>query len=224
MNKTFLSMILYFLALLAGLLSITTPSTIFLLPGIIASGGLKLRHEFVVLGFILSFAVAQTLANAQGFDMHVLRSIGVGALVVYGLSFIYPQKAQQLLAKQFPKINIFEHIGSALAVGVMHGLVWMPPAGPMLGTVISLSQSNRNLLVSFILFAIYAAGAGLPMLAIAHLGHKKFDAWKGTPRHSKVLRIVGFVILLVSILIATGVDAIFQTVMISSYPSGIMPL
>jgi cytochrome c biogenesis protein CcdA len=224
MKKTFLSMILYFLALLAGLLSITTPSTVFLLPGIIASGGLRLRHEFVVLGFIISFALAQTLANAQGFNMDLLRSLGVGALVVYGLSFIYPQKAQLLLAKQFPKINIFEHIGSALAVGVIHGLIWMPPAGPMLGMVIALAQHNRNLLVSFILFAVYAAGAGLPMLAIAHLGHNKFNAWKNTPRHDHALRIVGFIILLAAVLIATGVDAIFQTVMISSYPSGIMPL
>ena len=217
-------MILYFLALLAGLLSITTPNTIFLLPGIIASGGLRLRHGFVVLGFILSFAATQAFTHAAGFDIHILRSVGVGGLVVYGLSFLFPAQTTQLLTRHFPKVNLFEHIFSALVVGAMHGLIWMPPAGPMLGMVIALSSTNNNLLVSLILFGVYAAGAGLPILAIAHAAHKRFDAWRGTPKHNTMLRLIGFIILFVALLVATGVDTIFQSVMISSYPSGIMPL
>lgn len=58
----------------------------------------------------------------------------------------------------------------ALLVGVSLGLAWAPCASPILASVLALAASSQAPGRAVVLLGAYAAGAGLPMLAIAYGG------------------------------------------------------
>lgn len=168
-------------ALLAGILTIAAPCTLPVLPILLgASIGRagRLRPAMIALGFVISFSAAALLLGAItrsfDFDPDVLRSAAAILLLVFGLLMLWPKPFEWLAIR----LNGWVDLGAAqregalggLVLGTTLGLVWTPCAGPVLGSILTLVATSRNLAWASTLLVAYAIGAALPMLAIAYGG------------------------------------------------------
>src|SRR5215831_19635891 len=171
-------------ALLAGILTIAAPCTLPVLPILLgASIGRagRLRPAMIALGFVLSFPATALLLGAItrlfDFDPNVLRSAAAILLLGFGLLVLWPKPFEWLairlngwldLGSTQPTQN--EGALSGLMLGTTLGLVWTPCAGPVLGSILTLVATSKNLAWASTLLIAYAIGAALPMLAIAYGG------------------------------------------------------
>ncbi len=168
-------------ALLAGILTIAAPCTLPVLPILLgASIGRagRLRPAMIALGFVISFSAAALLLGAitrsLDFDPDVLRSAAAILLLGFGLLMLWPKPFEWLAIR----LNGWVDLGAAqregalggLVLGTTLGLVWTPCAGPVLGSILTLVATSRNLAWASTLLVAYAIGAALPMLAIAYGG------------------------------------------------------
>ena len=113
----------------------------------------------------------------------------------------------------------------ALVVGASLGLIWTPCAGPILGTVITLASQTKDPVLTAVLFAAYALGAGIPMLAIAYGGQRvmaKLRALGARAYHVNV--VMGVLVLATAAAIATGFDRDIQTYLLRFYPAQLFGL
>jgi cytochrome c-type biogenesis protein len=171
-------------ALLAGILTIAAPCTLPVLPILLgASIGRAgyLRPAMIALGFVISFSATALLLGAItrlfDFDPNVLRSTAAILLLGFGLLMLWPAAFEWLSIR----LNGWLDLGSSsaqrsegalggLVLGTTLGLVWTPCAGPVLGSILTLVATSRNLAWASTLLIAYAIGAALPMLTIAYGG------------------------------------------------------
>jgi cytochrome c biogenesis protein CcdA len=172
------------LALLAGVATVATPCTLPMLPillGASAGQDSKARPAMIALGFVMSFsAVALLLSAITSFfdiDPGDLRSGAAILLFGFGLLMIWPAPFQWLSTR----IRSFTNGSAADAtslqgniggfvLGTTLGLVWTPCAGPVLGSILTVVATSRDTTWASALLVVYAAGAAIPMLAIAYGG------------------------------------------------------
>ena len=98
--------------------------------------------------------------------------------------------------------------GGGFVLGMTLGAVWMPCAGPVLGSILTVVATSHQLGWSGMLLA-YAVGSGIPMLAIAYGGQYVTTRVRSFARHAHRLQ-QGFGILV--ILIAVGLYYQYNTV------------
>ncbi len=171
-------------ALLAGILTIAAPCTLPVLPILLgASIGRpgRLRPAMIALGFVISFSATALLlgaiTQAFDFDPSVLRSAASILLLGFGLLMLWPAPFEWLSSR----LNGWLDLGASntarsegalggLLLGSTLGLVWTPCAGPVLGSILTLVATSRNLAWASTLLVAYAIGAALPMLGIAYGG------------------------------------------------------
>src|SRR5262249_9153528 len=169
-------------AVLAGILTIAAPCTLPMLPILLgASIGQagRLRPAMIALGFVISFSATALLLGAVtrlfDFDPTVLRSAASILLLGFGLLMLWPAPFEWL------SVRLTSNLGAAqtapregalggLVLGTTLGLVWTPCAGPVLGSILTLVATSKNLAWASTLLIAYAIGAALPMLAIAYGG------------------------------------------------------
>lgn len=235
-------MTLFFLAILAGFLTVLAPCILPILPIVlgVGSGTSKWRPVFVVLGFIAAFSVFgaffATVGTFLGISNETFRQIAVVLLVLFGLSLLFEGIYQKLMARISSKLAALGakisggSVGktsaiSGLLVGLSLGLIWTPCAGPILGTILTLAAADGDLLTTGILFAAYSFGAGVPMLGIAYGGGWLFERMKKIGARVELLnKLFGVLVILTAITIAFGFDRIIQAYLVQFYPSGILPL
>ena len=171
------------LALLARVLTIAAPCTLPVLPILLgASVGRndRLRPALIALGFVLSFSIVALLLGALttlfDVDPSVLRSAAAILLVGFGALMIWPApfewlslRLNGLLATGVVHTNRDGAIGG-FVLGTTLGLVWTPCAGPVLGSILTLVATSRDIAWAGLLLVTYAIGAALPMLGIAYGG------------------------------------------------------
>ncbi|MET8839553.1 cytochrome c biogenesis protein DipZ, partial [Streptomyces rubiginosohelvolus] len=93
------------------------------------------RPYAVVAGLVVSFAfftlLGVTIISALGLPQDILRYIGLGLLVLIGLGLIFPP-VERILEKPFARIpqRQVNKEGSAFALGLGLGLLYVPCAGP----------------------------------------------------------------------------------------------
>jgi cytochrome c-type biogenesis protein len=173
------------LALLAGIVTIAAPCTLPVLPILLgASVGhtSRLRPAMIALGFVLSFSMVALALSAItrifDFDPNVLRTGAAILLLGFGLLMIWPAPFEWLSIR----VSGLVHGGSAALIpqgqghfggfvlGTTLGLVWTPCAGPVLGSILTLVATSKDVAWASALLVVYAIGAALPMLAIAYGG------------------------------------------------------
>ena len=168
-------------ALLAGILTIAAPCTLPMLPILLgASIGRegRLRPLMIALGFVVSFSAVALLLGALtrlfDFDPNVLREAAAILLLGFGLLMLFPAPFEWLSIR----LNGWLDLGNSgatqregalggLILGTTLGLVWTPCAGPVLGSILTLVATSKNLAWAGTLLVAYAIGAAIPMLAIA---------------------------------------------------------
>ncbi|MBI2551360.1 cytochrome c biogenesis protein CcdA [Candidatus Uhrbacteria bacterium] len=235
-------MSLFFLAILAGFLTIIAPCILPVLPIVLGSGSSpsKARPLFVVAGFILSFSIIgaafATAGSFIGLSQDTVRLVASLLLILFGCSMLFEEtfsrftsKLSSPLSKAGQRISApaatHQHPAFGLLVGLSLGLIWTPCAGPILGTILTLSFTEKDFILTAVLFGAYALGAGIPMLAIAYGSGRILSRLRAfSSRAHLINRIFGALIILAGIGILTGYDRYLQAALIQFYPERFLPL
>ena len=224
------------LALFAGIVTIAAPCTLPMLPILLgASVGYtgKLRPAMIALGFVLSFsAVALALGAITrifDFDPNLLRTGAAVLLLGFGLLMIWPTPFEWLSIR----LNGLIHGGSAAVVphgqgnlggfvlGTTLGLVWTPCAGPVLGSILTLVATSRDIAWASVLLVVYAIGAALPMLAIAYGGQAATTRVRSIARYSpRLQQAFGAVVIAFALLSYFQYDTLIVAWLTGFYPTG----
>jgi cytochrome c biogenesis protein CcdA/thiol-disulfide isomerase/thioredoxin len=224
-------MILIAFAFLAGLVTILSPCILPLVPLVLATGssGGRARPVGVIAGLVLSFTVftltLTALVAALGIPAGALRWVAVAVLALFGLALLIPAFGARLepLFERLVTVGTGrggDGLGGGLVLGASLGLVWAPCVGPIMASVIVLAATGGVSPLTVAITLAYAAGAGLPLLAVA-VGGRALAARlrRGLGRAGAgVQQALGVLMLLTCLFIATGQDLRLQTVAGSYLP------
>ena len=203
------------LALVAGVVSITSPCCLPLVPGYVsyvsslpvselsapAARRVALRASLL---FVAGFTVVFTLlgATASVIGTVLLRNLtlltrvagvlilimGLGALGLFRLRWLQRELRVDLARLPAGPAGAFP-LGMAFAFG------WTPCIGPVLAAVLTLAASSHSGLTGALLLAIYSAGLGIPFLLIA-LGYQRLNgSLRFLRTHGRAIERLGGVLL-----------------------------
>ena len=223
-------------AVLAGILTIAAPCTLPMLPILLgASIGRAghLRPAMIALGFVISFSATALLLGAItrlfGFDPNVLREAASILLLGFGLLMLWPAPFEWLSIRLNGWLDLGNAAGGTqregalggLILGTTLGLVWTPCAGPVLGSILTLVASSKDLTWAGTLLIAYAIGAAIPMLAIAYGGQAATTRVRSLARISPRLQ-QGFGIVVIGFAVAAyfQYDTLIVAWLTGFYPTG----
>jgi cytochrome c biogenesis protein CcdA/thiol-disulfide isomerase/thioredoxin len=201
--------LLIFIGFLAGVITAISPCVLPVLPILLAGGASGRKPVRIVAGLVASFTVftlfASWLLDKLGLPQDFLRNAAIVLLFVTAATLLVP-RAALLLERPLAAFSRFrpQRLGGGFLLGAGLGLVFVPCAGPVLATV-TVVAANQDVGVRAIALTLaYAAGAALPMLAIAYGGR---GASTRLRTHAHTVRIVsGTVIGLVALGLVLHLD------------------
>jgi cytochrome c-type biogenesis protein len=225
----------YGLGLLAGALSTLSPCVLPLVPLLVAAAvnahrwgalalGVGLALSFTLVGVFLA-----TLGASLGLDPDTFRTVGAVILAMFGLILVVP-KLQDLFARATSTLSnsgnqllarmTVEGLVGQFLVGVLLGIVWSPCVGPTLGAATTLASQGRNLAQIALLMLIFGIGAAAPLVLLGSLSRASMTKIRGrllsVGKYGKQL--FGFVLLILGVLIATGVDKSLEAWILNRTP------
>ena len=184
-------------AFIAGVLSISSPCVLPLLPlylahlaGVGADGGLPSRRVILphALAFVFGFGIVFVLLGVSlgalggvflAYRPWLIRA-GGAFMVLMGLHLIgvlrlpFLEREHRL---RLPGVSVRPgRLSSSLLVGVGFAAGWTPCVGPVLGAIFTLAVSAADPVRAGTLFVAYAAGLAVPFL-VAALALGRFDHW-----------------------------------------------
>ena len=203
-------------AVVAGLLSITSPCALPLIPGYVSyvsalpvatpvdggSRGVVLRSSLLfVAGFSFVFTALGVTASALGATL--LRQLpmltraggvliiitGLAALGVLRLPWLNRERRVDLARIRPGPLGAFP-LGMAFAFG------WTPCVGPVLATILAMAASSGSVVSGGMLLLLYSLGLGVPFLLIA-MGYERLSgsvAW--FRRHGRTVERAGGVLMI----------------------------
>lgn len=196
-------MLEYVLVVVAGVATILSPCILPVLPIVLATGagGDRSIPAWTIAGFVATFAAGGiligALASSSGELQGYVRTASIVVLMFAGLACFWPQPFERGLAwlrqhasRLLPRLRL-PHIDGrpgALLVGASLGLAWTPCAGPVLASVLAVAATTQAPGKASALLALYAFGAGVPMLLIAYGGRWMQARLPFLQRHSTALR------------------------------------
>jgi cytochrome c-type biogenesis protein len=207
----------------AGLLSFLSPCVLPLVPSYLGflTGmtlpelGTRRRTALIhallfVTGFSLVFillgASATALGRALGYYQVWLQRVGGILIILFGLLCLGVFSIPRLLSEYRVRLERkpVGYLGSAL-VGMAFAAGWTPCIGPVLGGILGLAATSRDVGRGMVLLAVYSAGLALPFL-VAAVAVESFLAWFQRFRTFLpwVMRISGLLLILVGGLLVTG--------------------
>ncbi|MCP3474948.1 cytochrome c biogenesis CcdA family protein [Bradyrhizobium sp. CCGUVB1N3] len=222
-------------AVLAGVLTIAAPCTLPVLPILLgASIGRpgRLRPAMIALGFVISFSATALLLGAItrlfDFDPNVLRSAAAVLLLGFGLLMLWPTPFEWLSIRLHGWLDLGgsqhaqrEGALGGLVLGTTLGLVWTPCAGPVLGSILTLVATSKNLAWAGTLLIAYAIGAALPMLAIAYGGQAVTTRVTSIARISpRLQQAFGIVVIAFALAAYFQYDTLIVAWLTGFYPTG----
>lgn len=179
--------VLPFLAVMAGLISFSSPCCLPLLPGYVSyvSGlpleGLSDRRArtvvlraslFFVAGFTVTFTALGVAAGLLGANAvrhlpTLTRIAGVG-IIVLGLSNLGMLRIPLLARDSRRALSRVERgPSSAFLLGIAFSAGWAPCIGPVLATVLAIAASSQTAGWGGALLALYSVGLGIPFVVLA---------------------------------------------------------
>jgi cytochrome c biogenesis protein CcdA/thiol-disulfide isomerase/thioredoxin len=164
---------------LAGVITAVSPCVLPVLPIVLAGGatGRGRRPFAIIAGLVASFTVftlaASALLSALGLPQDLLRNLAIAMLFVLAATLLFP-RVGFLLERPFAFMTRRRggDLGGGFALGVSLGLVFVPCAGPVLGTITTQSAQHRIGLDTVLLMLAYAVGVAVPMLLVALGGRR----------------------------------------------------
>jgi cytochrome c-type biogenesis protein len=192
------------LAVLAGVLSFSSPCTLPLVPGYLGylSGVSSSRGRttgaaaLFVLGFALVFtalgAGASTLGSLLLEHRLVLERAAGVVIVLLGLFVLGLVRLPFLMREGRP---LLEHVrpgpSGALLLGVGFAFGWTPCIGPVLGSILVLAGGQGTVTAGAALLLLYSLGLGLPFLGAALFLDRFRAASAWLRRHGQAINAAG---------------------------------
>jgi cytochrome c biogenesis protein CcdA/thiol-disulfide isomerase/thioredoxin len=210
---------LLFIGFVAGIIAGISPCILPVLPVVLVGWTApveNVEHPFrarrrrsatVVAGLIVSFsliiAAGSAVLSALGLPQELLRDVGIGLLVFFGIGLLFPQ-VERALERPFARIRARAPSGngSAFVLGLGLGAVFVPCAGPVLAAISVLGARHHVSFYSVLLSLFFGAGAALPLFAIALTGDRLIERNRRLSRSARKLRPVAGALL---ILMALGI-------------------
>ena len=229
------------LAFLAGALTILSPCVFPLVPLVLGSAATAQRRGPLALaaGLILSFTVTgfllATLGASSGFDGEIVRAVGGGLMVLFGLALIIPQASALLSRGAGPLINWAGNKQTALAkhglvgqagIGVLLGLVWSPCVGPTLGAATVLAARGEHLFDVAFTMASFGLGIASVLLILSLAARRAMQRWRGRVMSAAQTgrRILGWLLVIVGLSVLTGLDHIIEGALLAVSPDWLIDL
>ncbi|MGI9034329.1 MAG: cytochrome C biogenesis protein [Acidimicrobiales bacterium] len=205
------------LAVLAGLVSITSPCCLPLIPSYVSyvsslpvgelpqadARRLALQSSLLfVAGFTIVFTILGLTASVVGTALlrnlpAITRVAGVFILAM-GLAALgviprgWLQRELRLDPHRLPRGRL-----GALPLGMAFAAGWTPCIGPVLAAILALAASSGSALGGGALLALYSMGLGVPFVAIA-VGYQRLGRSLGwLRRHGRAIERAGGVLLVV---------------------------
>jgi cytochrome c biogenesis protein CcdA/thiol-disulfide isomerase/thioredoxin len=214
-------LLLMLFALIAGAGTAVTPCVLPVLPALLSAGaaGGRRRPLGIVLGLAITFTVAivalAQITKGVGLAAGATRTLAVVVLIAFGLIMLIPELAARVqaplsrLARFGPKSR-GTGFWTGLGVGGALGFVCAPCAGPILAAVISVSASGHTTAKLVAVAISYVAGLSAVLLLYSVAG-RRLIAWirRRATGHT-VERVLGTVLLVTGVMIATNLDVRFE--------------
>ncbi len=211
-------MLLYGIAILAGVVTAISPCAYPVLPIVFAGGasGGQRRPYAIIAGLVTTFLVSLLLltwiVDQLGLPKDLLRNISIGVLFLVAATLIVPQLGR-LLERPLAPLSRRSggDLGGGFLLGASLGLVFAPCAGIILTAVVGETASASGVRRFGVALA-YALGAGATLLLIALLARRRIERLRASRANVGRLRIVlGVAIGLATLGIALNLDTKLQT-------------
>jgi len=213
------------LALLAGVISFTSPCCLPLMPGYLSYvggvgggelGSVQVRRRVLgaALLFVAGFATVFTLLGASAtlagsfllFKRPVFLKFAGGFVILMGLvtagvlrvPFLYREVRLDLSRIRSGPLG-------AVPLGMAFALGWTPCIGPVLAGILTAAAATQTALSGAGLLFVYSLGLGVPfvLLALGYARAGKVFGW--LRRHGRVIEVLGGAVLVtMGILMITG--------------------
>jgi cytochrome c biogenesis protein CcdA/thiol-disulfide isomerase/thioredoxin len=215
--------LLLLFALIAGAGTAVSPCVLPVLPALLSAGatGGRRRPLGIVIGLAVTFTITivglAKVVDGVGLGDGSLRSLAVIVLLVFGVTLLVPRLSDRLEAWLSPLIRLGPKSGgdgfvSGLGVGAALGFVYAPCAGPILAAVISVSAaSGRTVAVAL----AYAIGSAAALFVLALGGRAILTRVRGP----WLQRVLGIVMILTAVAVATDRDVAFQNLIADDLPA-----
>lgn len=222
------------LAVVAGVVSFTSPCALPLVPGYVAFvSGMDDPSDaprrvwagavLFVVGFGLTFTALGAAATAVGFFLasraDVLDRVAGVVIVVMGVSMLGVIRIPWLQReRRFRLDTLPQGPGGALPLGAAFALGWTPCVGPVLASILATASTQTSVARGALLLACYAVGLSLPFLVIARGLVRGRRTWSWLVHHTRRIEVAGGVLLIgMGIAISTGGWTILMSRMLGWY-------
>jgi cytochrome c biogenesis protein CcdA/thiol-disulfide isomerase/thioredoxin len=196
----------------AGIIAGISPCILPVLPVVLVAGAgrmpdgrptraARLRPVAVVGGLVISFSflilAGSEVLSALHLPQDLLRNLGIAVLVGVGLAFLIPPLGE-LVERPFARIRARQPSGTAsgLIMGLACGLLFVPCAGPILAAITVVGATHRVGWTAVFLTAAFAAGAAVPLLAVAVAGSELTRRARTLRDHAGRFRMIGGAVLI----------------------------
>lgn len=176
---------------------------------------LGLSTVFMIFGLAASAFGAFFLGNAETF------STAAGIVVmIFGAHFVGVFRIGFLDREM--RLDAGDRGGSAFGaylLGLAFAFGWTPCIGPQLGAILSLAAQEGNVARGMSLLAVYAAGLGLPFLAVAAFFARLLPVVSFFKRHAeRIERIMGLLLWTIGLMMLTGGFSSFSYWLLENLP------
>jgi len=229
------------LAFGAGALTILSPCVLPLVPVVLGSAAQRHRLGALALaaGLIASFTIVgfvlAVFGSMLGVDPEQVRLTGAVILGLAGAFLLLPGLQDRVAKAAAPLVGWagdrqqrFDNSGlwGQAAIGVLLGLVWSPCVGPTLGAAIALAAQGQDLSNVALTMSAFATGIAAVLVMIAFIGRSLLARVRGrVASNAKVAKgVLGGVLLLVGLLIASGLDRVIEAYFVLVAPDWLVQL
>jgi cytochrome c-type biogenesis protein len=231
------------LALVAGVISFTSPCTLPLLPGYVSYiSGVPTPPEtgsslavaatrrrvlgaalLFILGFTLVFTALGATSSALGFLLvRHLRALQLaGGLLIITMGLIttglltVPPLARQ---RRVNLTRVRRGPAGAVVLGASFAFGWTPCVGPVLATILTTAASTATVPKGALLLATYSLGLGLPFLLVAAGIARGQQRLGWLRRHTRAVELCGGVLLVaMGVAMLTGGWTALMSRMLAAY-------
>lgn len=152
---------------------------------------------FILLGLSTTLLGEYLLKNIFYFKKLAGIVIIFFAFFIMGIfNFKFLMKTKKL------ELNLKASYSGNFLLGFSFGFAWTPCVGPVLGSILVLASTSKNMSYGFNLLLAYTLGISIPFLVTAVIGENLLKRMKSIVKYSKIIKVVsGIVLILFAVLV-----------------------
>lgn len=193
-----------YIANLAGTIAIDTKSRKTYIPTLLHSIAFVIGFAIIFVALGASVGLVGTAITAHS---NLLRQIGGGLIIAFGIFLIAAYKFPWLNYEKRLHLNTTRNPSyfRSILIGSLFAFGWTPCVGPILGTILTLAWSSKEVWQGALLLVTYSLGMGIPFIIIGLAWGAIMPLWKSINRYLGIISIAsGLLLIVIGILMLTG--------------------